>query len=384
MKFLVIGSGMQGQAAAYDLIRNPQVGRVVLADASRDRVEKTKRWLNSDKICTAVLSASDCNAVAQAATGMDVVVGAVPYELNFNIANACIAAKASFVDLGGETSVALKELELDSDAKAAGVTIIPDCGVGPGLTNVAAAYGIERLDIVDSVEIRDGGLPQRPKPPLNYLIVFSFDVVLNEYSGTTYAVRDFKRVEVEALSEVEEITLPEPFGRCEAAHGASMLSTLPWSYKNKVRNMDTKIIRYPGHFAFMKILRDAGFLNKQPVNVSGLQIIPWDITREILRQSLETTDREDLYYMKVTVTGSQAQQRKQIVLEVLDLYDKKTEMTAMARGTAFTASIVAQMIGSGVIKAKGAFASELAVPPLALFDELRKRNIVVNIREQIA
>lgn len=381
MKFLVIGCGMQGRAAALDLTRNPKVERVLIADLSRENLEKTRNWLDSPKVSVTVLSAPDRQAVTKAAREVDVAIGAVPFEFNYDIAEACIAAKASFVDLGGETSIALKELELDSKAKQAGVTIIPDCGVGPGLTNVAAAYGIERLDEVDSVLIRDGGLPQRPKPPLNYLIVFSFDVVLNEYSGTTYAVRDFKRVEVEALSEIEEIILPEPFGRCEAAQGASMLSTLPWTYRDRVRNMDTKIIRYPGHFSFMKTLREAGFLNKNAVSIGNQRVVPWDVSREILRQSLQTSDPEDLYYMKVTIAGLSSGQRKEIVVEAFDLYDKKSQLTAMARGTAFTASIVAQMIGSGEINRKGAFAPEAVVPPEPLFDELKKRGLVIRTQE---
>ena len=208
MRFLIVGSGMQGRACAFDLLRNPSVSEVLLADSSAENLSKARRFLGSSMVRTARLDASDISRAKALARGKDVVVSAVPYFFNLGLAKAAIAAKAHFVDLGGNTEIVLQELALHERAKKAGVTILPDVGLGPGMTTTIAVRGIEQLDSASEVYIRDGGLPQKPSAPMNYLLTFSEHGLINEYVSEATALRGGKLVSVPGLSEVETLEIP--------------------------------------------------------------------------------------------------------------------------------------------------------------------------------
>ena len=373
MRFLIIGSGMQGRACAFDMLQNPAVTEVLLADSSPSNLAFAVKFLRSKKVKTLRVDASDVNRIKRLMEGRSAVVSAVPYFFNLPLAKAAIAAKTHFVDLGGNTDIVLKELALHSQAVKAGIAIRPDVGLGPGMTTTIAVHGMAQLDTVEEVLIRDGGLPQKPVPPMNYMLTFSEHGLINEYVEDATALRNGKVVKVRGLSEIETIDLPAPLGRCEAAHASGGLSTMAKTYAGKVKPMDCKLIRYPGHCAVINAMNAMGFFSQKPRKVGKNTLAPRELAAVLFREHFDRPGDEDLVVIHTTIRGRKDGRRAEVVYDMLDLYDKKNKMTAMMRTTGFPASIVAQMLGSGALKQPGAYPVETGIPPEAFLTEGRKR-----------
>ena len=377
MKFMILGAGMQGRACAFDMLRNPEVTEILLADSQASTLSRAKAWLKSPKVKTARADAGDPARVSQLARGRDALVSAVPYFFNLPLAKAALAAKTSFIDLGGNTDIVRKELDLHEKAKKAGVCILPDNGLGPGMISTIAVHGMEQLDETDEVLIRDGGLPLQPVAPMNYMLTFSEHGLINEYVENATALRDGKRVEVPGLSEVEVMDLPEPLGRCEAAHAAGGLSTMAWTYEGKVRTMDNKLIRYPGHIAVINAMRAMGFFDQKARAFGDRKLSPREMSARLFRETFDRPGDKDLVVIHVTVRGRKNGKRAEIVYFMRDTYDEEHGMTAMMRTTGFPVSIVAQMAASRLIP-PGAYPVETGVPAQAFLEAARRRGFDLN------
>lgn len=198
-KVLLIGCGMQAYGSALDVLRfgNPQ--ELILADAFPETITKLGAFLEKhtspQKLTALTLDAGDIQATAAAAKGCDLILNTAPYKYALDITQAAILAKVPMVDLGGDTDMVLKQLELSDAAQKAGITIIPDCGMGPGITNITVGHAMELLDTADSIITTDGGIPLHPKPPLFYHLVFAIETLTNEYTGMTTQMRGGKLVD---------------------------------------------------------------------------------------------------------------------------------------------------------------------------------------------
>ncbi len=375
MRFLVVGSGFQGRACAFDMLRNPAVEEVVLADASAANLASAKAFLAGVAKGRLTLKRADASKPAEIgklAKGKNAVVSCVPYFLNYPLAKAALAARAHFVDLGGNTDIVRKEIALHPQAVKAGVCILPDNGLGPGMISTLAVHAIEMLDRTDEVLIYDGGLPQKPVPPLNYMLTFSEHGLINEYAGEAKALKNGKLVTVPALSEMDVMDVPS-LGRLEAGHASGGLSTLAETYEGKVKTMFNKFFRYPGHIPAMEAMRALGYFDLKPVEVKkGVKIVPRDLSAKLFRDHFHRPGDEDIVVIHNIVRGVKNGRPAEIVHDLVDRYDKATGMTAMMRTTAFPASIVAQMAAGGLIK-PGAYPVEVGVPPEPFIAEARKR-----------
>lgn len=372
MRFMIVGSGMQGRACAFDMLKNPKVTEVLLADSSPENLASAKRLLKSKKVRTLRVDASDAARIGKLAARYDVLVSCVPYFLNLPLAKAALANKTHFVDLGGNTTIVRQELALHPQAIKAGVCIQPDVGLGPGMINTIAAHGIAMMDRATDVLIRDGGLPQKPVPPMNYMLTFSEHGLINEYVEDATAVRNGRLVKVTGLGETELIDLPAPLGRCEAAHASGGLSTMAWTFAGKVRNMDNKLIRYPGHIAIINAMTAMGYFDQKKRRVAGVEIAPRALSAVLFREHFDRPGEKDLVVIRVTVRGFKDRRKAEVVYDMMDKYDDRNKMTAMMRTTGFPASIVAQMMAEGVMK-PGARPVEIGVPHEPFFKEARKR-----------
>jgi lysine 6-dehydrogenase len=373
---------MQGRACAHDLVRSPGVSEVLIIDQAEERARAVAAAIEAAgrpqvQVRSRCLDVASSRSVADAVSGFGVVISAAPYFLNPGIALACLKAGASMVDMGGNTDVVREELALDDEARRAGVTIIPDCGLAPGLSNVLVAHGVASLDEVDTVKVRVAGLPQRPRPPLNYKLVFSPYGLINEYVGQATILKDGRRVQVPALSDVEEIVFPEPPGVCEAFHTAGGSSTLPWTFEGKVRHLDYKTVRYPGHAAQIRLVRDMGFFDETPLDVLGTPVKPRDLTAALFAGRLDLPDVPDLVVARVVVTGTVSGKPARRSYEMIDYPDRTGGITAMMRTTAYPTSVIAQMIARKETEGPGALPVEKAVPAGLLLTELEKRGIRV-------
>src|SRR6266571_2456293 len=379
MRMLVLGAGLQGSACAYDLLQQPGVERVTIADLKRDRLPAFLEPYVGTRLTLAQLDVQDGAALRDAIGGHDAVLNAAPYYFNLEVSRAAVAARAHCVDLGGNTEIVFRQRELDAEAQRQGVSVIPDCGLAPGMVNILAAEGIRRVADADSVKIYVGGLPQDPEPPLNYQIVYSLEGALDYYTTPSWVLREGRPLQVDALSELEAVEFPSPVGTLEAFHTAGGISMMPWAYRGRVRTMEYKTLRYPGHVAIMRAIRELGLLSLDPVTVKGTKIVPRDAFIATVSPQLSKPNGRDLVALRVEVQGRSG---RRVAWQLLDYYDEATGIRAMMRTTGFSLAITGLMQVDGRIGSTGVYTPDKAVPFQAYVDELRKRG--VEIREVTA
>ena len=371
MNMLVLGGGLQGSACAYDLLTQTDVEKVTIADV---RADAGAAFLPEDERLERVaLDFSDPEATLELMRSHDVVMSAAPYYFNDTLARLAIQAGCDYTDLGGNTEILFEQLEFSDDAQQAGCTLIPDVGLAPGLVNVLAAAGIRRLDRAEEVRMYVGGLPQRPKPPLNYQVVYSLKGVLDYYTTPSFVIRDGKPLEVEALSELEPVEFPG-LGMLEAFHTAGGASLLPWRYEGRVERLEYKTLRYPGHAEIIRSIRELGLLSLDPVDVRGGQVVPRDLVIAVLRPLLTSTD-PDLVALRVVATGTKDGRSLTHQWDLLDREDEEHGITAMERATGFTLSIVGLLMGRDVIDTTGVMPPDEGIPADIYLAELAKRGI---------
>jgi lysine 6-dehydrogenase len=377
MKLLVLGAGLQGCACAYDLLQNPAITQVTLADL---RPEKLPKFLAGDwegRLRTIRLDVSDSKAVRAAFAEQAAVMSAIPYYYNGPMAKAAVEGGCHFSDLGGNTEIVLEQKKLHQQAEAKGISVIPDCGLAPGMVNILAAEGIRRLDEAAKVKIFVGGLPQSPEPPLNYQIVYSLEGALDYYTTPSWVLRGGKPVQVEALSEVESVEFPSPVGTLEAFHTGGGISTLPFAYQGKIDVMEYKTLRYPGHAAVVRPIRELGLLANDPIEVKGNKVVPRDLFIAAVSPKLSKPNGRDLVALQVQVSGKKGGKRRSVTFRLIDFYDAKHGISAMMRTTGYSLSITGQMQVDGRVTAKGVHTPDEAMPFKEYVAELGKRGIKI-------
>src|SRR4029077_1270909 len=235
MRMLVLGAGLQGSACAYDLLQRPEVAQVTIADLKPERIPGFLKPFVGKRLTQLKLDVQAGAALRAAMSGHDAVLNAAPYYFNLDVSRAAVEAGLHGADLGGNTEIVFQQKKLDDEAKRRGVSVIPDCGLAPGMVNILAAEGIRRVGEAEVVKIFVGGLPQHPEPPLNYQIVYSLEGALDYYTTPSVILRRGKRATGDALSELEPVTFPEPVGTLEAFHTGGGISTMPFTWEGKIR-----------------------------------------------------------------------------------------------------------------------------------------------------
>jgi len=367
---------MMGRAAAYDLAQMDPASSVVVADVDPAAAEKAARAAGPNARPLTLDAGSDA-ALAGSLAGVDVVVSAVSYSVNERVTRAAIDAGVHMCDMGGNNDVVDRQLAMDERARTAGVTIVPNCGLAPGLINVLGMEGVRSFDTVESVRLRVGGLPLHPRPPLQYQIVFSVEGLINEYIEPAEVIRGGRRVTVQSMADLESLSFPEPFGALEAFNTSGGLSILPRLLDGKVTELDYKTIRYPGHCEKMRTLLDLGFASHEPIMMGNTLRTSRELFTELLRRKLDTGG-PDVILARSTVTGTKGGVRSRLVSEFVDRYDEATGMSAMMRTTAFPTSIIAQQLAHGVITRRGVLTPEVCVPVADLVEQLARRGIRVS------
>lgn len=383
-RYLVLGAGRQGTACAYDMAVYGDAEELILADGNLAFAQKSAERLKSllkgrptPRINTIAMDVQKNDLLVKSLTGIDAFLSAVPYYFNPRVAQAAIKAGASMCDLGGDIGAVQEELALHTEAEAAEITIIPDCGLAPGMNNLLAVYAMEQMDRCQEVQIRCGGLPQVPRPPLGYRLAFNLEGLLNNYFGKAYVLRSGKVAEIESFTDLETIEFPPPLGRCEAFVTAGATSTCPWSFAGKVETYEYKTIRYPGHYEKFKLLRDLGLLDTTPLTIDGVTTTPRAVFCKIVGQRIAFPQDKDLVVLRVVCRGVQDRWPIEISLDLLEFHDDQTGFSAMERMTGFAASIIALMMAKKEITARGVIPLEKAVSGKQFMAELARRGIKV-------
>ena len=394
MKLLVIGSGMMGSAAAYDMARQDHVDSVTLADSDRQRAKdvaaRVNRIAGNRKVRAVALDASKEKEAARLMNGHDGALSAVPYRLNLGLAKAAIAAGCHFADLGGNNTVVRQELALAKQAERKGVGLAPDCGLSPGMASILGGELVRRLDgRADALKLYVGGLPEKPMPPFHYQLVFSVEGLINEYVEPARILRKGKLTTIEALTEPEPFHM-EGFAPLVAFQTSGGTSTLPETFEGKVGECFEKTLRYPGHYDLLCELKELGLFSGDKMRVGNVEVAPRALMSKVFEGKFAGKG-PDVCIMRLEahesikspgVRGLLGGKLKGRVatFTMVDHYDPKSDMSAMMRTTAFPASIVLQMMCTGTVSKRGAVLQERDVPADAFLEEIARRGIKVEYR----
>ena len=381
MKAVVLEAGLMGKQAARDLVADEAVECVFLADRNIVQAELFRKQLGSSKLEIVMMDASDDKALTAAISKGDVVINALFYTFNEKVAAAALKYGVHSVDLGGHIGGATDAvLELHEKAQQKGITLIPDLGVAPGMINILAGYGASKLDQVSDIRLFVDGIPVHPEPPLEYNHVFSLEGVFDHYTDKSHVIREGKLLKVESLSEIENIEF-EGFGELEAFHTSGGTSTLADTFSD-VNSLEYKTVRYKGHAKKFKLLVDLGFTHREKtVEVEGHEVKLRSVLKAVLEPITELGDKQDAVVLRVLVSGVKKDEEVSYEYNMVTVKDAETGVTAMARATAYTISVVAQMIGKGIIDRRGAYPPEMIVPGEEYLAEMAKRGI--DIKETV-
>lgn len=378
MKVVVLGAGLMGKEIVRDLVNGDSVEKVILADVSIEKAQEVLNVLNqTGKIEIVQLNAECDEDLRNVIQRGDVVINALFYKFNERVARAAIDMGKHAVDLGGHIGgITEKILQLNDEAAARGVTIIPDLGVAPGMVNILTGYGASKLDEVESIKLFVGGIPTEPKPPLHYTRVFSLEGVFDHYTEPSKMIQKGELTEVESLTGIEPIYFDD-FGVLEAFYTSGGISTLYKTFPN-VKTLEYKTIRYKGHAEKFKLLAELDLLSKDNfVEVDGQQISVRTVMREALKKKLQLGKKVDAVLLRAIISGQQKDEQITYEYEMVVRKEVEANITAMARATANTVSVVAQMIGEGVITERGVNPPECVVPGELFIKEMAERGVTI-------
>jgi lysine 6-dehydrogenase len=399
MKLLVIGAGMMGTAAAYDMARSPAVQSVTLADNDPRRAKEGARRIEGllqlhhkadevkNKLRAVELDASDEKDATRLMRGHNAALSAVPYFFNVGLAKSAIRARCHFADLGGNNTVVRKTYALAREATKRNIALAPDCGLSPGMASILAGELVRRLSTgagssrrnkVDALKLYVGGLPKYPKHPFQYQLVFSVEGLINEYVEPARVLKNGKIQEIEPLTEPEDFHMTG-FAPLVAFHTSGGTSTMPESFAGQVGECFEKTLRYPDHYKLIRGLYDLGFFSSKKKKFRKVALSPREMTSALFLEKLSGNE-PDVCIMRIEAH----QNDRVLTFEMVNYFDPKLELTAMMRTTAWPASIVLQMITSGVIRKRGAIKQELDVPADIFLREMSRRGIKISFSDSRA
>ncbi len=343
MRVLVLGGGLVGSAIARNLARDGGL-EITVADTN----PKTRAALKRDSGLQAIeLDVTNQSDLSRAAADYNLVIGAVPGSLGYQMLKTVIEAGRNVVDISfcPENVLDLHDLAIERK-----VTAIVDMGLQPGLGNLVLGRYHREYDAIDRFICYVGGLPQVRHWPFEYQSVFSPIDVIEEYTRPARMRVNGRIVNQPALSDVELINLPR-VGTLEAFNTdglRSLLQTMP------VPNMVEKTLRYPGHAERMRMLRDMGLFSREPLDIKGVRMSPLDMTSRLMFDMWAPQgEGRDLAIMRVEIRGQIQGRQVVTTIDLYDEYDAQSGTTAMARTTGYTCAAAARLLLNGSYQQTG-------------------------------
>lgn len=365
-KVILLGAGLIGKAIAIDLAQKRQVTAV---DVNAQNLKKLAAY---PSIQTRQMDLSNPEDIGEVISDYDLVIGALPSFMGFRTLKAVIEAGKNIVDI---SFLPEDPFELDDIAQKKNVTAVVDCGVAPGMSNMILGYHNSKMK-VERFDCMVGGLPVTRSLPFQYKAPFSPIDVLEEYTRPARLVEQGKMVVRPALSEPEMVEFDQ-IGTLEAFNTDGLRSLLKTV---KIPFMRERTLRYPGHAALMRTLRESGFLSKEPIEIDGKKVRPVDLTARLLFPKWKLEENEEEFtVMRIEIEGTENGRQKKVVYDLLDRYDKETRTSSMARTTGYTCTAVANLILDGQFRRKGISPPEFVGAEEGCFEKvmeyLRKRKI---------
>ncbi|MCL1588366.1 MAG: saccharopine dehydrogenase NADP-binding domain-containing protein [Actinomycetia bacterium] len=359
METLVLGSGIVGAAAAWDLVRRGHA--VTVADANVEAVEQLGSRVGAGAVTVDVTNNTELTALLEAT---DIVVSAVPYRYGAAIAAAAIDTDTHYLDFGGNPTVVASQRKLDDGARARGLMVVPDCGLAPGLANVLAQDLIDSADTfpIESIQMRVGALPQVPRGTLAYQLAFSAHGLINEYAEPCEVLEGGAYSTVEPLTRFENVDW-ERWGPLEAFSTAGGTSTMCERNLGRVTDLEYKTLRFPGHGSIFSAMREIGLFDESPRDFASQRVAPRSVLIDTLITNLPR-DEPDLVLIRVWRSDRNA-------IVGYQIEDTATDgISALARTTAFPATALADLISRGEVRRPGVLSMGDAVLASELMPEL--------------
>lgn len=380
-KYLFLGAGRMTRGALYYLARYDRGAPMHLVDIDRVNIRNLLKTLpagiDRKSVSFTVADIASSRAVPRLMESCVAAISASHYRFNGYLTETAIKTRCHMVDLGGNVQTVRAQFRLHAEARRRGICIIPDCGLAPGMTNILALWGTRGLGNVASIKIRVGGVPLNPDPPLNYMLVFSPEGLINEYIEEAMVIRSGKVTKAPSMADVETLVFPAPFGKMEAFNTSGGSSTLVETLRGKVRELSYKTIRYPGHCAIMRGMKQIGLLSRRRLNVDGKHsVIPRAIAGALLEKNLPRKGT-DAVLVRIIIEGRLRQGGRKRTINLIDVMDRRAGLTAMMRCTAFPAACIARMMADGIISEKGVLTQEKAVPPSTFVTAMRKAGLKI-------
>ncbi len=379
--YAVLGSGRQGTAVAYDLVKFGNGNSVIIGDINLELAQQSatrvNHLLNTNIVKAEQVDVTNHEKLITLLTDIDTVISAVPYYYNLEITKAAIASKTNMCDLGGNTDLVIQQLEMAPQAEEANISIIPDCGQVPGMGTTLCVYAMSLLDKPEEVYMWDGGLPQIPRPPFNYLLSFNIEGLINEYYGTTEFLRDGKIVDIPCFIELEKIEFPPPIGKLEAFTTAGGTSTAPRTFEGQLKTYQNKTVRHPGNYIQLKTMHDLGLFDPELIEIVDVRVAPRALLAKLFKPKVTFPEDKDVVVIRIKCLGEKDGRPATAQVDLMDFYDEVTGFTAMERTTGWDVSIVAIMMADGQTR-KGAVPLELAISSTDFVKELKRRGISVS------
>jgi lysine 6-dehydrogenase len=385
MNILVVGIGLQGRAVVHDLVHRAPQHAVTAADVDVGAVRGALDSLGCGRAIAVQLDASQEASLAQAMSGMDLVVCMAPPSFQLGVARAALHAGAHFVS----TSYAGQVADLDAESRSRGVVMLPEIGLDPGIDLVMARAVVAEFDEVVGLRMYGGGIPEPEAAdnPLRYRITWTFDGVLNAYRRPARLLKDGNEKSIDGeqifqAANIHTIDIPglgplEAYPNGDALKYASLYGLGP-----SLRDLGRFAVRWPGHSAFWSVMASLGFLRDEPIEIEGARVAPMKFVAGLLEPQLqfERTQR-DLAVLRVQAWGRKNGREHEVVLDLIDKRDLETGLFAMNRTVGYSASIAAQMILNGEIPEPGVRSPSRDVPVGRFFEELRARGMMLQTQE---
>ncbi|MEL9914736.1 MAG: saccharopine dehydrogenase C-terminal domain-containing protein [Thermoplasmatales archaeon] len=355
MKVLVLGGGIVGEGIIYALKDRYEI---TVADISRERLDylKKRHDVNTLRID------AEKEQLSNVMKGYDVISGTLPGKFGLKVISEACKAGVNVVD---NSFMPEDFYTMEDEVKKAEITVIPDSGVAPGLSNMIVGHVASKYGNLENVDIKVGGLPEKNLPPLGYKLLFSPMDTLDEYTRKVDIVRNSKILRAEPGDGIEYFFV-NGLGSLEAFYTNGLRSLI----RNvKARNMTEKTIRFRGHMEKMKLLMDLGLLSDEALDISGCSVSPKEVLANLLSKNLSFPEVPDILYMEINITATESSEL--IRYQLFDRKDNKTGFSAMTRTTGFTNAAVTDLVCKGLIKEKG-----IVAPEIVAMDESNFKNIL--------
>ena len=382
MKVLVLGgAGIVGKAITKELSAQSDVSQVVIGDMNAEGAEKYMARLGGDKVSFEKINVSDHDRLVKSMQGFDVVANCVYYETILEVTKAAIEAGVHIVDLGGFYYGTQKQMKLHEEAASAGVTLLHGCGSGPGLTNIVSRYAADRLDKVDEIHIRAGGVAPSPGSPPIKGAGMTIRTVLDEFTINPMAFENGEHVQKPCISGREVVVFPDPIGAHPTYYSLHSEQYTLSKYIEGVNTVTLKVVFPEDELAKLKPLIDLGLTSNEPIDYNGQSIAPRQFLDRILvgQEQQEEEQGSEFCASVIYVTGERGGQAVKLTYTFMVEHEKRWGNTK----TGVPLAVGTLMLGRGEITKRGFTVPEECIDPGKFILECKDRGFVFTEKEEI-